>query len=62
MDRRDIMKVFEGFYKAESHVKEGIGVGLMLAKHIIKYHRGTIEIFSEKKKGTIVQITLPTAE
>ena len=23
MDRRDIMKVFEGFYKAESHVKEG---------------------------------------
>jgi len=62
MDRRDIMKVFEGFYKAESHVKEGIGVGLMLAKHIIKYHRGTIEIFSEKKKGTIVQITLPIAE
>lgn len=62
MDRRDIMKVFEGFYKAESHLKEGIGVGLMLAKHIVKYHRGTIEIFSEKRKGTIVQITLPAVQ
>ncbi len=62
MDRRDIMKVFEGFYKAEAHVKEGMGVGLMLAKHIIKYHHGTIEIISEKKKGTIVQITLPSQQ
>ena len=62
IERKDIMKVFEGFYKADKEATEGMGVGLMLAKHIIKYHHGTIEILSESKKGTIVQICLPVAE
>lgn len=62
IDREDIMKVFDGFYKGDNHLKEGIGVGLMLAKHIIKYHHGTIEIKSTATKGTTVQIILPESE
>jgi len=62
IERKDIMKVFEGFYKGDKEATEGMGVGLMLAKHIIKYHHGTIEILSESKKGTVVQICLPVAE
>lgn len=57
--REDMIHIFEGFYKGPDNHQEGMGVGLLLAKHIINYHHGTIGVHSEIKKGTTVTVTLP---
>jgi K+-sensing histidine kinase KdpD len=59
MDGTDLSRVFEGFYKGFDNHQEGMGVGLMLAKHIIESHYGKIGIHSEVQKGTTIEVTLP---
>lgn len=54
----DLPKIFEGFYKGDKY-KEGMGLGLYLAKNIIDRHRGLISISSDRDKGTTVEILLP---
>jgi len=59
MSRDQLTKVFDGFNKSDNQEGEGFGVGLLLAKHIINFHHGTIEINSKIKKGTKVDVKLP---
>lgn len=59
--RKDIKRIFDGFYKGIHEHKEGMGVGLLLAKQIINYHRGEIALQTKEKKGTTVEIILPVA-
>lgn len=61
ISKKDLAAVFEGFYKSSyaSHL-EGMGVGLLLAKHIVENHRGKIKITSKENKGTKVEVLLPT--
>jgi two-component system, OmpR family, sensor histidine kinase ResE len=59
IDRENITKVFDGFYKGIDNHKEGMGLGLLLAKHIIQSHKGEIIVDSAKKQGTIVEVKLP---
>lgn len=61
ISKKDLAAIFEGFYKtAHSSTIQGMGVGLMLAKHIIDNHRGKIRISSKEHKGTKVEVMLPT--
>lgn len=61
--RKDEMtRVFEEFYKGSNSLrnqKEGLGIGLLLAKHIAASHKGEINIRSKENEGTEVQIRLP---
>ncbi len=61
ISKKDLAAVFDGFYKSShaSHL-EGMGVGLLLAKHIVENHRGKIKITSKENKGTKVEIILPS--
>ena len=60
---QDLDSIFEGFYKTKhSKEKEGMGIGLLLAKHVIQLHKGKINISSEENKGTIVSVDLPAAK
>lgn len=60
--REDLEHIFDGFYKTKhSKDKEGMGVGLLLAKHIVKLHRGKMNIISKEHKGTTVDVILPGA-
>lgn len=61
ISKKDLAAVFDGFYKSShaSHL-EGMGVGLLLAKHIVENHRGKIKISSKENKGTKVEVILPT--
>lgn len=61
ISKKDLAAVFDGFYKSSyaSHL-EGMGVGLLLAKHIVENHRGKIKITSKENKGTKVEVMLPT--
>lgn len=57
--KKDIPKIFEGFYKGGQSSREGMGLGLFLAKNIIEEHRGSINLRSKINKGTLVEVRLP---
>lgn len=62
ISKKDLPEIFESFYKGSRNVKaSGMGLGLFIAKNIIKQHRGLISVRSKKDKGTKVEIKLPIA-
>jgi PAS domain S-box-containing protein len=59
IDEEDMPYIFNPFFTVK---KYGTGLGLSQVKKIIDLHQGTIDIISEKGKGTKVYITLPCYE
>ncbi len=60
ISKKDIAAIFNGFYKADQAATiEGMGVGLLLAQHIVENHRGKLKIKSKENKGTEVIVSLP---
>jgi two-component system, sensor histidine kinase and response regulator len=55
--------VFEQFYRARNANSipgtPGVGIGLTIAKQIVNFQGGDIEIFSTENEGTAVKVTLP---
>ena len=52
--------VFEKFYRASNHGnKDGSGLGLMVAKHIVARHFGRIWVTSDEVKKTCFFIEFP---
>lgn len=60
--KKEIKKIFNGFYKIGKAEKEGLGVGLLFSEHIVKSHRGKIQIISKENKGTIIEVQFPRAK
>ncbi|MDF2452435.1 MAG: sensor histidine kinase [Bacteroidota bacterium] len=57
-------KVFEKFFRVPTgdvHDVKGFGLGLTYIKGIIELHGGTIELQSDKGKGTAFIIRIPHA-
>lgn len=61
IDKKDIPFIFDQYFQLgkNNELKSGTGVGLTVAKEIIDMHAGTIEVISEKNKGTSFTIYLP---
>lgn len=58
--KRDINKIFDGFYKGKnSNEESGMGLGLFLGKSIIEELHGKIKVDSKLNEGTTVRIFLP---
>jgi two-component system NtrC family sensor kinase len=53
--------LFEPFSTTKAH-GEGIGLGLLLSKHIVTGHGGTLEVTSEPGRGSTVTVLLPRKE
>ncbi|GHO63397.1 hypothetical protein KSC_022890 [Ktedonobacter sp. SOSP1-52] len=55
-------KIFERFYRAvapHQRAFPGLGMGLYIVSEIVKHHRGTITVESERGKGSTFHVTLP---
>lgn len=53
--------IFDPFFRASNtHSFEGYGIGLPLARNIIKLHGGELNVFSTIDVGTTVQVKLPS--
>jgi CheY-like chemotaxis protein/AraC-like DNA-binding protein len=62
IEKKDLDKIFNRFYQANEMDKQyygGTGIGLEVVKSFIDLHKGTIEVHSEKEKGTEFKIILP---
>ena len=55
--KEDLPMVFQKFHKTRS--KGGTGLGLSVAKNLVEFHGGKINIESELEKGTLVTCTFP---
>ena len=59
---REHKRIFQKFYRVDdrlSRAKEGSGLGLAIAKHVVKAHRGHIELTSALGRGSVFTIVLP---
>lgn len=65
ISKKDLPEIFERFYKgsdnSKSNANTGMGLGLFIAKNIIKQHKGFIAAHSRLGTGTSIEIKLPTA-
>ena len=57
-----LQRIFERFYQVESSVsrtQEGTGLGLALARELVRLHGGQITVESEMGEGTVFHVRLP---
>jgi len=59
MAKEIIDHAFEPFYQGENENYKGTGLGLALSKELMELHHGSIIVSSEKRKGSIFEISLP---
>ncbi len=57
----ELKYIYDPFFRA-SNTKhhEGYGIGLPLARNIIRIHNGTLVVSSKKDEGTVVQLSFPS--
>lgn len=62
----ELSKVFEDFYRADQRLNSqkqgGMGLGLTLARQIVRAHGGEISVRSEEGQGSTFTFTLPIPE
>jgi len=57
--KKDLPHIFERFYRGSSPIDEGTGLGISIASALTKAHKGTIEVSSQRYKGTTFVVSLP---
>lgn len=58
-------RIFEKFYRVDdrlSRKREGSGLGLAIVKHVMKAHRGKVEVDSSMGGGSTFTLVLPRAD
>jgi PAS domain S-box-containing protein len=62
INKTEQVRIFERFYRVEGKNEltyPGFGIGLFIASEIVQRHQGTIQVKSEKDKGSVFTFKLP---
>jgi two-component system phosphate regulon sensor histidine kinase PhoR len=62
--RGEHRRIFDKFYRIDdrlSRERDGSGLGLAIVKHIIRAHRGRVQVISSPGKGSTFRILLPVS-
>ena len=54
--KEDLDRIFEPFFSTKP---SGTGLGLATVARIVEDHRGTIDLHSERGKGTVITLRFP---
>ena len=57
-------RIFQKFYRLDdrlSRQREGSGLGLAIVKHVMRAHRGRVELVSDPGKGSVFSLVVPAA-
>lgn len=58
--KNEMRHIYDPFFRASNTTSfEGYGIGLPLARNIVRMHRGSIDVVSELGKGTTVTLSFP---
>ncbi len=60
--RREHKRIFEKFYRVDdllARQQEGSGIGLAIVQHVMRAHRGKVEVDSEQGRGSTFTLVLP---
>jgi len=60
--RREHKRIFEKFYRVDdllARQQEGSGIGLAIVQHVMRAHRGKVEVDSEPGRGSAFTLVLP---
>ena len=60
--RREHKRIFEKFYRVDdllARQQEGSGIGLAIVQHVMRAHRGNVEVDSEPGRGSAFTLVLP---
>jgi signal transduction histidine kinase len=62
ISQENLRRVFTPYFttKNTGDGKRGFGLGLAIARHIVHLHEGNLSIASKEKRGTTVQVDLPS--
>jgi PAS domain S-box-containing protein len=63
IEEKDQKKVFDRFFRVEGHNEKyysGFGIGLFLVHNIVSRHGGRISVESQRDKGSLFTVHLPT--
>jgi signal transduction histidine kinase len=56
----DLSKIWDRSFRGDkSRTQHGLGLGLSLVRAVVQAHKGTIDVFSDRGKGTQFSIQLP---
>lgn len=58
-------RIFQPFYRtqnAKDHATGGVGLGLAIVTHLVKQHKGSLTVHSEKGQGATFVVFLPAAQ
>ncbi len=63
MTVEQVEHIFDRFYRADSSntAVRGVGLGMSIVRHIIRAHKGDIQVESQLGRGTTVSFDLPAA-
>ena len=61
IDRGDLPRIFERYYRGQRHEGEGLGLGLYIVRKLVEAHGGRITAESQVGEGSIFTFTLPAS-